>query len=154
MYEKKMTKNDKLLQAKVIFEQGYNCCQAVFVPFAMEQGIEKEAAFKLSSGFAAGMCYLGETCGAVVGAQMAIGLNFGYANQDDQNGREHVKKMISEYRKNFNSKNGAIRCKELLGADPSSEKGLEFLRENDVFKKKCPGFVADSVEIIQSLLNE
>jgi C_GCAxxG_C_C family probable redox protein len=149
-----MAKNNKFKEAKAIFEQGYNCCQAVFVPFAMEKGIDEQTSFKISSGFAAGMCYHGETCGAVVGAHMAIGLNAGYDNQNDQEGKELVKNLIAEYRKRFNKKNGTTLCKELLGADPSSEKGLSFLRENGIFKEKCPGFVADSAEIVQSLLDK
>lgn len=145
-------KSDKVKASKLIFEKGYNCCQAVFTPFAKEYGIEEETSLKLSSGFAAGLCYQGETCGAVIGAQMAIGLNVGYANQDDLEGKEHVKKLISEYRESFKKKNKTTLCRELLGADPSTEEGLKYLKENNVFKAKCPGFVADSAEIVESLL--
>lgn len=149
-----MTKNEKINQSKAIFEKGFNCCQAVFAPFALEKGINEELALLLSSGFAAGLCYHGETCGAVIGAQMAIGLNAGYAKEDDEKGRDSVKMAVASYREKFIGKHGTTLCKELLGKDPSSEEGLSYLREKGVFKEKCPGFVADSVQILQSVLNK
>ena len=149
-----MTKINHLDQAKTIFKKGFNCCQAVFTPFALEKGVNEEAVLMLSSGFAAGLCFQGETCGAVIGAQMAIGLNIGYAKPGDQHGRDMVKKSIAEHRKKFVEKYGSTLCKELVGDDPSTEEGLNYLKENGVFKAKCPGFVADSVEILQAVLNK
>jgi len=147
-----MTKDNKTWEAKAIFDEGFNCCQAVFVPFAMEKGIDEETSFKISSGFAAGLCYQGETCGAVIGAQMALGLNNGYSEPNDQQRRDDVKNLIDEYRSRFSDKHGTTLCKELLGTDLSTEKGLNYLKETGVFEKKCPEFVVDSVEIVQSLL--
>ncbi len=149
-----MTENNKIWEAKAIFDEGYNCCQAVFVPFAMEKGIDEQTSFKISSGFAAGLCYRGETCGAVVGAQMALGLNNGYSEPNDEKSREEVRKLIAEYHNRFTAKHGTTFCKELLGADTSTDEGLNYLRESGIFKAKCPGFVADSAEIVQSLLDK
>ncbi len=149
-----MTNKDKLNQAKTIFKNGFNCCQAVFTPFALEKGMDEETALMLSSGFAAGLCYQGETCGAVVGAQMVIGLNVGYAKKNDEQGRENVKNVVAIYRQKFKEKHGTTQCKKLLGNDPSTQEGLNFLKEKGVFKEKCPGFVADSVEILQTVLDK
>ncbi len=148
-----MTKNDdKIYEAKAIFDSGFNCCQAVFVPFAMEAGVDEKTSLEIASGFAAGLCYSGETCGAVIGAQMAIGLNKGYSEPEDQVGRENVKSIITTYRKAFLTKYETTQCRDLLGADASTIEGLAFIKGNDACKAKCHDFVADSVKIVESLL--
>ena len=48
-----------------VFEEGYNCAQAVFLAFAEEQGLDRPAAARLVSGMGGGMGRLRETCGAV-----------------------------------------------------------------------------------------
>ena len=149
-----MTKDNKIWEAKAIFDEGFNCCQAVFVPFALERGIDEETSLKISSGFAAGLCYQGETCGAVIGAQMALGLNNGYSEPNDEQSREEVKNLIAEYRNKFSAKHGTTLCKELLGKDLSTEEGYTYLKTNGIFEDKCPDFVSDSVEIVQSLLQD
>ena len=63
-----MKKEDVLKQ----FDQGYDCGQVVFGYWAKQLGLDEETAYKISSGFGAGM-YQGETCGAIIGAYMAIG---------------------------------------------------------------------------------
>ena len=55
------------------FDKGYDCCQVVFRYWAEKLNMDTELAYKVSSGFGAGM-FQGETCGAVIGAYMALGL--------------------------------------------------------------------------------
>lgn len=52
------------------FDKGYDCCQVVFRYWAEKLNMDTELAYKVSSGFGAGM-FQGETCGAVIGAYMA-----------------------------------------------------------------------------------
>ena len=59
------------------FNQGLNCAQSVFCVFAQEGGLSREKALLVASCFGGGM-RCGEVCGAVTGALMAIGLNFGF----------------------------------------------------------------------------
>lgn len=143
---------NKEQQAKEFFEQGYNCCQAVFAPFAMQNGMDKEISLKVSSGFAAGLCYQGETCGAVIGAQMALGLHNGYVMPDDDENRANTKNSIAEFRKSFEQKHSTTICKELLGNSPATVDGMKYLRENGIFKEKCPHFVKDAVKMVQDLV--
>lgn len=150
-----MAKNeDIILEARAIFDSGFNCCQAVFTPFALEMGIDEQTSLKISSGFAAGLCYHGETCGAVIGAHMVLGLMEGYSEPDNQVTREKIKSLIEKFRKEFVSKHGSTKCGELLGTSPASEAGIAYLKENGIFEKNCPIFVADSVNIIQQLLEQ
>lgn len=143
---------NKTIEANKLFDEGFNCCQAVFTPFAVEHGLSKNDSLKIASGFGAGMSYQGETCGAVVGAYMVIGLFEGYQNPDDMDSKDLTKALIKQCRDKFTSKNGSCQCKELLGANTGNDKDLKYLRENGIFKQKCPGYVTDSVEILQGIL--
>ena len=49
------------------FRAGFNCAQAVFVPFASECGIEEDEGYRIASAFGAGMGRMQETCGEVQG---------------------------------------------------------------------------------------
>lgn len=150
-----MTKSDdKIIEARAIFDSGFNCCQAVFTPFAIEHGIDEETSLNLSSGFAAGLCYSGETCGAVIGAHLVFGLKNGYNQPNDKLSKDKIRGLIENYRNEFIAKNGSTFCKELLGANPATKEGINYLKTNGIFEEKCPGFVVSSVEIIEKLLNE
>jgi C_GCAxxG_C_C family probable redox protein len=67
------------------FRNGFNCAQAVFTPFAKENGISESHALKIASGFGGGMGRLQATCGAVTGAYMAIGVKHGKSLGDEGN---------------------------------------------------------------------
>ena len=59
----------------------FNCAQTVFSLFAPDLGIDEKTALKIASGFGGGMA-CAETCGAVTGAYMVIGLKHGHAVSD------------------------------------------------------------------------
>ncbi len=56
-----------------LFMKGIDCSQVVVGAFVEELGITTEEAYKMSAAFGGGMG-LGETCGAVVGAMIVLGL--------------------------------------------------------------------------------
>ena len=78
-------------QAKALFSEGYNCAQAVFLVFAEDYGLSREAALKLSSSFGGGLGRLQEVCGAVLGMSMALGLIEG--NTDPKDKLSHYEKV-------------------------------------------------------------
>ena len=59
------------------FDEGFSCSQAVLSAFAPEHGLDRETALKVATAFGGGMGHRGDTCGAVTGAFMAIGLRHG-----------------------------------------------------------------------------
>ena len=66
-----------------LFNEGYNCAQAVFAAFADKYGIDKDTAMKLSSSFGGGMGRMREVCGAVSGMFMVAGLETGAVDGAD-----------------------------------------------------------------------
>ena len=70
-------------EIRELFIQGIDCSQVVTGRFADRMGMEEDDAKKMSSCFGGGMM-CGETCGAVTGALMVIGMTFGHSRKGDQ----------------------------------------------------------------------
>ncbi|WP_296332923.1 C-GCAxxG-C-C family protein [uncultured Treponema sp.] len=83
-----------------------NCCQAVTKVFADTVNVDEATSQKMSAGFAAGMGCMEATCGALVGANMILGLR--------TNGEGTVRQS-RELLANFREKCGAVTCKDLKG---------------------------------------
>jgi C_GCAxxG_C_C family probable redox protein len=64
------------------FESGYSCSQGILTAFGEMFGLDNDIAIKVAGAFGAGMSYLGQTCGAVSGALMVIGLKYGATGED------------------------------------------------------------------------
>ena len=146
------SEKENITNAKKMFEQGFNCCQSVFTAFAVEKGLEKNTSLKISANFAAGLGFYGKTCGAVVGAQMLIGLYHGHDKPTDEKTKKHIKELTQKYRKQFEIKHGSTICNELLDGDVSTTEGINEIRKKEYFNTKCPIFVADSAKILNDLL--
>jgi C_GCAxxG_C_C family probable redox protein len=97
---------------------------------------------------------MGETCGAVTGAFMAIGLKHGKTRADDDESRERAYVFAQELAGRFRARNGTILCRELLGHDLSTEEGRDAVAEQNLFVTRCPRFVLDAAELLEEILNE
>ena len=60
-----------------LFGKGIDCSQVVVGAYAQELGIAEEDAYRMAAAFGGGMG-IGETCGAVVGAMIVLGLKYGH----------------------------------------------------------------------------
>jgi C_GCAxxG_C_C family probable redox protein len=95
---------------------------------------------------------MGETCGAVTGAFMVIGLKYGKAKAEDEGARDRTYELVREFVKRFQSRHGSIRCKELLGYDLSNPQEGEAAKKKGLFDTLCPKFVRDAAEILEEIL--
>jgi C_GCAxxG_C_C family probable redox protein len=98
------------------------------------------------------MARTGDTCGAVTGAMMAIGLRHAKVRPDDDASRELAYALTQEFMDAFRERNGSLLCRELLGVDVSTPEGMKEVREKDLFARVCPKFVRDAGEIIDEIL--
>jgi len=136
-------------EAGKVFLSGFNCAQSVFEPFADEGGIGGEAGCRIASSFGAGMARMQETCGAVTGGFMAIGLRHGFSRADDQQARDLVMRQSKELAARFKEKFGTLRCRELTGCDLNTDEGQKFHREQgqrEALCLECVKFAASVVE--------
>lgn len=132
-------------------DEGFSCSQAIFSTYSGQFGLNRETSLKLSQPFGGGMAHLGETCGAVTGAFLLIGLKYGRTRAEDIQARERTYDLMHQFIQKFKTVHGSIQCKCLLGVDISSPQGLKQAEENNLFKTLCPNFVQTSAKIIEEI---
>jgi C_GCAxxG_C_C family probable redox protein len=144
-----MTKDDNALAT---FKSRFNCSQAVLSAFCDELGFDRPTALKIAAGFGGGIGRSGETCGAVTGAIMVIGLKKGMSSPDPLQANEITYALSAEFLKRFRELRGSTLCRDLLGCDISNNKALMEAREKRLFQTVCPGLVQDAIRIVGSML--
>ncbi len=132
-------------------EGGLSCSQALLSVYGHYFGFDKETAIKLASAFGGGMGRMAETCGAVTGALMVLGLTY---RIEDPEAKEKVYTKTEKFIKQFKSRNGSILCREMLGYDMGTAEGLSIIKEKHLIPTVCPKFVQDAAEITETILSE
>lgn len=136
------------------FNEGFMCSQAVLSAYAQQFGMDREAALKVSAAFGGGMGRMGETCGAVTGAFMVIGLKYGRTEVRNAQAHEKTNRLVKEFVDRFKAINGSIVCRELLGCDLSTPDGLKTFVDKKLRDELCTKLVRDAAEIVGQLLKE
>lgn len=96
------------------------------------------------------MC--GETCGAITGALMVIGLKYGHSAEGDQEQKGKMQEKTAEFKKLFLEKYPSCMCRELLGHDLSKPGEMEKVLEKGLMMDFCPCVVEDVIEILKKVL--
>lgn len=146
-----MNKGD---HAASVLRDGFNCAQSVFSSFAPGLGLDEARAAKVASAFGGGMARKGDTCGAVTGAFMAIGLAHGSSRPQDKEKKEKSYEMAREFVRRFAERNGTTVCRDLLGCDIGTPEGYEQAKQRQLFDTVCAKLVKDAVEILEDMLSK
>lgn len=145
------TRNDRAVAS---FKEGFSCSQAVLASYAQDYGLTVEQALKVAGAFGGGMGRMGDTCGAVTGAFMVIGLKYGKTRADDEPAKEKAYRLVQEFAKRFRLRHGSIVCRDLLGCDLSTPEGRKTASEKHFIETRCPLLVQDAVVILEEILYE
>lgn len=111
----------------------HNCAQAVLCSYCDLTGIDEETSRNMTTAFAAGMGNMEGTCGAIVGAGIALSL----ITKDKAKAVKGMREIMTR----FEERNKATQCKLLKGAESK-----QVLRE-------CPDCVADAAEFLEDIIN-
>lgn len=142
-------------KAKLLFKQGYNCSQSVFVAFNDEMNLDRQTALKLSSSFGGGMGRLREVCGAVSGMFMVAGVLFGYDDPIDKNIKAKHYARIQKLANDFHEQNKSIICRDLLGLESKGDSPIPEERTDEYYKKRpCIDLVGCAAKIMEHYIME
>lgn len=142
-----MTHKEKALK---VFDERFNCAQAVFAAFAEELGMPEELAMKTAICFGGGM-QKGEVCGAVSGALMVLGMKYGDAGSNIAESKAVSYRKASEFMNRFGAETGSCVCKELLKCDISTPEGADYARKTNLFYDICPRMVESAVKVLEDM---
>jgi C_GCAxxG_C_C family probable redox protein len=141
----------KVKKAVDYFDEGFFCSQAIVASYGESLGLNRETALKIAESFGVGIGGMAETCGAVTGALMVIGLKYGRVNAEDDETKEKNRDLVKEFLKEFKNRHHSLKCKALLKVDVSTKKGMEAAEQKDLFNTRCPEFVRSAAEILEQL---
>ena len=118
-------------------------------------GQDNEVIPRIAAGLQGGVG-VGEVCGAVSGAVMAIGLRYGDGDS------EEVLHLTREFVERFKEQNGAVRCNDLVGFDmglASTGEDVGAVKDLMLYfakggKKKCTGFVTSATVLVLEQLED
>lgn len=144
-----MLNQSKVNEAVACFNDGFNCSQAILSTYCGEFGMDEKAALQIACGLGAGMGRRQETCGAVSGAYLLIGLKYGKFLKDDDPAKEKTYALVREFAKLFEERNKTTNCHELLGVDLISD---DKQTATERVKTICPKMVRDAAELVEELL--
>ena len=139
-------------EAAALFAEGFTCAPAVFAPFATRLGLPRDAALRIATPYGGGVAGCAETCGAVNGALLAIGLARGRDRLERSGDKDETYRLVRAFRERFVARAGSLECRELLGCDISTEAGLRAARDGGLFRSRCPGYVVAAAELVEELL--
>jgi C_GCAxxG_C_C family probable redox protein len=143
---------EAVARASGLNEAGYSCSQSVFASFAPGLGLDEASALRVAAAFGGGMGRMGEVCGAVSAALMALGLRYAALDPTDLESKEHLTCLAREFAERFRQNQGTLLCRELLGCDMNDPAAVQAAKEQGVFKARCPGFIQNAAEILAEMI--
>lgn len=138
-------------QAKENFMNGLNCTQAVVLAFADLTGVPEETLKAAALPLGGGLGRLRETCGAVSGAAMALGLLF------PGTGKPEMYALVQEMARRFRERYPSLNCGQLLsGAGLAVDRVPDPERRTQEYyrKRPCPELVYDAAAIVEAICAE
>lgn len=153
---KKSEESSRGQRAFELFQEGYNCSQAVALAFSDLIRIDEKLLVRMTSSFGGGMGRMREVCGAVSGMFFVAGALYGYeqpgtAGQQEKAAHyERIQELAAEYR----AINGSIICRELLGlATCGADQPTPELRTAEYYKKRpCGQLVMLAATIMEAYI--
>ena len=130
-----------------VFQNGFNCAQAVFSSFSADYNLDVVTACKIAGGLGSG-ARVAELCGAVSGAVLVIGLKYGQGTIADTDMKSKCNAETGEFMRRFRELNGDVVCRRLLKCDISTKEGRETATEKELFKTKCKDLVISAIGIL------
>lgn len=134
------------------FTEGFHCSQSVLEAFAEEYGLNPILARKIGNPLAGGSGVGGE-CGAVTGALIVLGMEYGMADADDSEAFQNTFEKVGTFLEKFKERHGNINCQQLIGLNIFSEEGLMEFMDKDIKLTQCIKYVKDAVRIVEEIIN-
>jgi C_GCAxxG_C_C family probable redox protein len=135
------------------FRNGYNCAQSVFSTFSEGLSLDKDTAMKMSSPFGSGIAYMQETCGAVTGALMCIGLKYGKGEHGTAEDKTIAYDMSKIFIEKFKKEHGSVCCLKLMNnLNMSIPEDMAEIQKQELFRVNCVRYIKTAVEITNKIL--
>ena len=135
-----------------------NCAQTAFLALQEQFGLDDGAILKALTPFP-GIALRGETCGAVVGCIMALGLVYGRERLDDWAGYTGSLPPVRRFCRRFEKELGSTMCGDILESEFGRRFNLADPAEAEEWQKtgateKCTAVVRKGTRIAAEIILE
>lgn len=110
---------DLLERAHEIRLKGLNCAETVL--WALGQYWNAELKTSYATGLGGGVARLGETCGALTGAIVALSAKVGRTDPADSGKKALCYRLGQELARQFKDEMGTTQCRDIIGFVPTGE---------------------------------
>jgi C_GCAxxG_C_C family probable redox protein len=143
---------DRVELAVSLFQKGFSCSQALLAAYSDAFGLDGDVALRIAAGFGGGMGRMAQTCGAVTGAVMLIGLKYGATDAKDRRAKEKTHAAVREFAARFIARHDSLVCRDLLGCDISTPEGSQSAKEKKLSFTICPELVKSAAQIFEEMV--
>ncbi len=133
-----LNKEEIVSRAQSLFDEGFACSQAILLTFSPLFDLSPKTAKLISSAFGGGMGRLRETCGALTGSFMVIGLAFGNEDPQDLKTKLQAYNKVRELYEQVAAVHGTTICRELLRKNTTPEQ-VEKRKHHKIICRKVVG---------------
>lgn len=140
-------------KAVKLYNEEYNCPQAVLCTYADKLGLDQETALKIASPFGGGIARNGKICGAITGGLMVIGLKNWNDGSNREDSKAEVYKISNQFMDEIKKRNGTLDCERLLGINVSTAEGRTLVKEKNLNVIVCYKVISDVVETLDKLID-
>lgn len=141
-------KQINISKALSYFDEGYACSQSVLLAYRERFDLDERTAKLISSSFGGGMGRLRQTCGAVTGGFMVLGLAYGNEYPNDIDTKLTAYKKVRELYHQVEIMHGTVNCKELLYKHATQQQ----VEERKHHKLICRRLVGEVAGMLYELL--
>jgi len=148
-----LSKEETLKLAQSYVDQHFLCSESCLLTLAKVQGVESPLIPRIATGFGAGIGRSGETCGAVTGAVLGLGIKYGRDKVGPiQDWRPYW--YATEFLERFKQEHGELTCPGLLELDIAKSADYEEYSRRNLWVNKCTKYILEATSIAWDILNE
>ena len=143
-----MTRGER---AEKLFLEGYNCAQSVVMAFADVLGANEDTLMAASLPLGGGLGRLRETCGAISGGAIVLGLLFPACD------KAAMYALVQEFAGRFRERHATVSCGTLLrnaGLPAETAPTPEERTEEYYRRRPCPHVIRDAAAILEAMCRE
>jgi C_GCAxxG_C_C family probable redox protein len=135
-----VTEQEAIDRARTYFlneDNAYGCAETTLM--VLQQAYDLHGAGDPSPAMAlnGGIAWGGGPCGAITGAAMAVGRLAGQSIDDHHEAKRIARGIVARFVDAFQSRYGAINCRELIGQDISTAEGHAAFIEGKMWHGVC-----------------
>lgn len=134
-----------------LLASGMHCSESVLKAVADACGIDSPLIPRIATGFAGGISGTKNTCGAVTGGIMALGLAFGRDDADAHSTPTYEK--VHQFLARFEEEFDTINCFELTQCDLGTKEGRQKFADEGM-GEKCLGFTARAAALVAEFIDQ